>query len=84
METKPKLNKNNEFVKAIKANGPMGKRNLVKTGMHERGVINHANTPSKNCVCVRERERERERARERERERSHEDVKLQARLTFNR
>jgi hypothetical protein len=62
----------------------MGKRNLVKTGMHERGVINHANTPSKNCVCVRERERERERARERERERSHEDVKLQARLTFNR
>jgi len=68
METKPKLNKNNEFVKAIKANGPMGKRNLVKTGMHERGVINHANTPSKNsvcvcvcvCVCVRERERERE------------------------
>jgi hypothetical protein len=69
METKPKLNKNNEFVKAIKANGPMGKRNLVKTGMHERGVINHANTPSKNCVCVRERERERARESERERER---------------
>jgi hypothetical protein len=68
METKPKLNKNNEFVKAIKANGPMGKRNLVKTGMHERGVINHANTPSKNCVCERERERARESERERERE----------------